>query len=60
MTDMPPPVTTKPRAPRPPWEAQVISGCVTLITVVATICIVIAIIAVLLFGMAQLGAHWPT
>ena len=51
-------VNYRPRT-RQPWEAYVMSGCIALGTVVAAVCFCIFAIALLLFGLAELGAHWP-
>jgi hypothetical protein len=44
---------------RQPWEAMVVSACVTAVVVVVTVCIIVIVIAALFFGLAQLQSHWP-
>lgn len=42
---------------RQPWEALVISWCIAAITVVFTVCIIIAMIGLLVFGLHVLSNH---
>jgi len=42
---------------RPPWEATVISACITAVIVVATICAIIGIVGLLIFGLNVLSHH---
>jgi len=51
-------VNYRPRA-RQPWEAYVMSACIALGTAVAAVCFCIFAIALLMFGLAELSAHWP-
>ena len=70
MTDIDPLVQTPPvqtplvqPAARPhtrtPWEVQILSGCIAAATAVITVCLCIFTVAALLFGLAELKAHWP-
>ena len=42
---------------KPPWEAQVISICITAVVVVLTICVIIGMIGLLIFGLNVLSHH---
>jgi len=61
-TAQPAPESTSPvRVPnvrnKPPWEAQVISICITAVVVVLTICVIIGMIGLLIFGLNVLSHH---
>ena len=44
---------------RPTWEVAIISAAMTAVVLVIAVCLAIFTIATLLFGLAQLHAHWP-
>jgi hypothetical protein len=42
---------------RPPWEATIISWCVTAVVIVFTVCVIIGMIGLLIFGLNVLSHH---
>jgi hypothetical protein len=44
---------------RKAWEPYIVSGCITLVTLVLTVCAIILIIYSAMFAVATMKAHWP-
>ena len=49
--------TTEVTRQRPNWEAQIISWCITAVVIVFTICVVIGMVGLLIFGLNVLSHH---
>jgi hypothetical protein len=42
------------------WERVIICGCVSAVSLVLTVCLVIFMIGSLFFGLAYMSEHWPS